>query len=420
MDQRVIAPPRPKSKPRATTPKSKKRPPTFARLMKAAKDIVPLAEAEADKAEKQFHLTDKVVGEIRKSGLSSFLIPKALGGSELSWVDAMKIVELMSYADGSTGWCLMVNGVMGASAGAHLPPKGARKIYPKANVSMAGHGVPRGFAKPVDGGYLIQGRWGYGSTIWHAEWIHTGCFLSDDLKTMRLDKHGHPTVILAHHPRDTIELKGNWDVHGLRGTGSYDYIVKKNEPLFVPGETCYPFDNPPVERGGLQYEGGLVVSTSWGHTAWALGVGRRALDELAKIARTRGDAFGMMYDSATFKLEYARAEAKWRSAHALVYNVWNDLCETYDKGKPPNVEQISLIRLAMRHIHDVMSEHATFAHKAARGISLRPSLLQRAYRDIHAGTQHILLSDQISAECGKVLMGATGKKAKWNMLALAE
>ena len=272
MDQRVSAKPQAKAVPRPKSAKAKKRPPTYAQLMKAAKDLVPLIEAEADQAEKLYHLTDKVVSAERKCGLTSFMIPKALGGSELRWVDGMRIVETLSYADGSTGWCLMVNGVMGASAGAHLPAKGAKKIYPKADVSMAGHGVPRGLAKPVDGGYLITGNWGYGSTIWHAEWIHTGCFLSDDLKTMKLDKHGHPIVILAHHPRNTIELKGNWDVLGLRGTGSYDYVVKGGKPLFVPEETCYPFDNPPIERGGIQYEAGLVVSTSWGHTSWALGV----------------------------------------------------------------------------------------------------------------------------------------------------
>jgi alkylation response protein AidB-like acyl-CoA dehydrogenase len=422
MDQRVATKTRSQAKVtakpqgRGNKRRAKKRPPTYAQLRRAARDLLPLVEAEAGKAEKLYHLTDKVVGEFRKSGLSSFLIPKALGGSELMWVDAMRIVEEVSRADGSTGWCLMVNGVMGASAGAFLPDKGARKIYPKADVSMAGHGVPRGYAKPVDGGYLIKGNWGYGSTIYHAEWIHTGCFISDDLKTMRLDEHGHPTVIIAHHPRSTIELKGNWDVHGLRGTGSYDYVTKGNKELFVPNDTCYMFDNPTLMRGGIHYGGGLVVSTTWGHTSWALGVGRRVLDELAKLARDRVDAFGPMHEAASFRKSFADCEAKYRSARAFVYSAWEDLCETYDKGKDANVEQLALIRLAMRHLHDVVSETSTFAHKAARGVSLRPSVLQRAYRDIHSGTQHILLSDQIVEDCGKVLLGTTGKNAYWNVL----
>jgi hypothetical protein len=69
----------------------------------------------------------------------------------------------------------------------------------------------------------------------------------------------------------------------------------------------------------------------------------------------------------------------------------------------------------MRHIHDTISEVATFAHKASRGVSLRSSRLQRAYRDIHSGTQHLLLADEIETEVGRVLLGRTGEGAFWKM-----
>jgi hypothetical protein len=79
------------------------------------------------------------------------------------------------------------------------------------------------------------------------------------------------------------------------------------------------------------------------------------------------------------------------------------------------MEEIALIRLAMRHLHNVISDLSTFAHRAARGASLRPGQLQRCYRDIHAGTQHILLADEIMQECGKVLLGAMSPNARWTM-----
>ena len=66
------------------------------------------------------------------------------------------------------------------------------------------------------------------------------------------------------------------------------------------------------------------------------------------------------------------------------------------------MQELALIRMAMKHLHDVISENATFAHIASRGVSLRPSLLQRCYRDVHSGTQHILLADEIVQECGRV------------------
>jgi alkylation response protein AidB-like acyl-CoA dehydrogenase len=309
---------------------------------------------------------------------------------------------------------MMVEGVMGASLGSFLPDQGARTVFPNgADVTMAGNGVPRGFARPVDGGFLIKGHWAYGSGIYHAEWIHSGCFIMDGEK-MKLNQDGAPEIVLCQHPKSSIELKGNWDVLGLRGTGSYDYTLKEPE-LFVPAHMCYMFDAVEPARGGPQYGTGLVGFTSWGHTSWALGVGRRALDELAKLARGRADVFGKLCDSASFRQSFADAEAKYRAARALVYSAWDALSERVAKGEKPNLEEIALIRLAMRHLHNVISDLSTFAHRAARGASLRPSQLQRCYRDIHAGTQHILLADEIMQECGKVLLGATGADARWTM-----
>lgn len=41
--------------------------------------------------------------------------------------------------------------------------------------------------------------------------------------------------------------------------------------------------------------------------------------------------------------------------------------------------------------------------------------MQRCYRDIHSGTQHILMADQIIEECGRQILGATDPEAKWTV-----
>lgn len=65
-----------------------------------------------------------------------------------------------------------------------------------------------------------------------------------------------------------------------------------------------------------------------------------------------------------------------------------------------------------------MSEVCTFAYQGGGGIALRPSRLQRCYRDLHAGLQHVLLSDSIMADCGRVLMGHAPAGAHWELLGL--
>jgi alkylation response protein AidB-like acyl-CoA dehydrogenase len=392
----------------------------FAAKRDAAEKLIPLIEAEAEASERAQHQSDKVIAALRDAGLYSMLLPKALGGGELDFVDAMRIVERLAWADGSAGWCAMVAGVMAASAGAFLSDAGAKIIYGKGpDVTLAGNGVPRGYARRVDGGYRIKGHWAYGSGITHAEWIHSGCFIVDGGGKPVLNPDGSPEIVLMHHPKDTILLKGNWDVLGLRGTGSFDY-VQNGEEVFVPEATTYSFDAETPRRGGTQYRIGLVGFTSWGHTSWALGVGRRALDEIARLARERSDVFGLLADSASFRKSFAEAEAKYRSARAFVYESWDSIAATSARGVAPTLEQIALLRLAMRHIHDVLSEITTMAHRYSRGVSLRSSKLQRAYRDAHAGTQHLLLADEIEFECARVLLGVTKPGARWTMFAVRD
>ena len=387
-------------------------------LRDAAEKLIPLIEAEADASEAAQQQSDKVVVAMRKAGLYSMLLPKALGGGEVDFVDAMRIVERLAWADGSAGWCTMVAGVMAASAGSFMPDKGVAILYGKGpDVTISGNGVPRGHARRVPGGYRIKGHWAYGSGIPHAEWVHSGCFIVDDSGQPMLNPDGSPEIVLTHHPKSTIALKGNWDVLGLRGTGSFDY-VQVGEDLFVPEDTTYSFDAETPRRGGTQYQVGLVGFTAWGHTSWALGVGRRALDEIARLARERTDVFGLLADSPTFRKSFAEAEAKYRSARAFIYESWASIAETSRHGIGPSLEQIALVRLAMRHIHDVLSEITTMAHRYSRGVSLRPSKLQRAYRDAHAGTQHLLLADEIELECAKVLLGVAKPNARWTMFAV--
>lgn len=387
---------------------------TPAQLRQAAEELLPLIQADAAEADTLTHQTDRVASEMRRTGLWSMLLPKALGGAELSFVDAMQIAERLAWADGSAGWCTMVPNVVAASVGTSLPDEGAQAIFSSSpDVVVVGNGVPRGFARPVDSGYMIRGNWSYGSGIYHADWVHSGCFVMDG-DQMKLNPDGSPEIVLMHHPKETVRLTGNWDTLGLRATGSYDYTLKDGE-IFVPHHMTYKFDGATKHRGGHQYSIGLVGLTAWGHTTWALGVGRRALDEINRLANERTDVFGLLADSITFRKAYVEAEAKYRSARAFVYESWTDLGATLAAGDPAGLQQIALIRVAMRHIHDVISEVSTFAHKVSRGISLRPSRLQTVYRDIHSGTQHLLLADEIQTECARVLLGRAHPNATWGM-----
>lgn len=379
--------------------------------------VLPLVEARAAEAEAQGYLTDDVVAALRKAGIYTMLFPREVGGAELLPYDAMTVIERLAYTHASAGWCAIGNNMEGTTLAIYVEDEGIKKVFAKgADITIAGNGVPRGFARPVDGGYMIRGNWAYGSGIQHAEWVHSGCFVTDASgKDMVFGPNGQPKIVVTHHPRATIKLMGNWDVLGLRATGSFDYTLSEGDELFVPTHMTYDFDIGAPRRGGVQGALGLAGYSAWSHSSWAVGVGRRMLDELVKVIVPRQDPFGKSCESASFKFQFAQAEARFRAARALVHETWKEVSETCAAGESPSLAQMTMIKLSLRHIHDVLSDVSTFAHRAARGASLHNTPMQRFYRDIHSGTQHILMADQIVEECGRALLGLPGPGAQWTV-----
>ncbi|WP_198670437.1 acyl-CoA dehydrogenase family protein [Oceanicella sp. SM1341] len=383
-------------------------------------EILPLVEARAEAAEAQGHLTDDVVAAMRAAGLYTMLFPKEVGGAELLPIDAMRITERLAYAHGSAAWCVMGGNMEGATMAIYIAQEGIDTVFANGpDITISGNGVPRGYARPVEGGWMIKGNWSYGSGIHHAEWVHSGCFVTDQEGNMQFGENGAPKIIVCHHPRSTIKLLGNWDVLGLKATGSYDYVLDGMEELFLPAHMAYDFDIGAPVRGAAQGALGLAGYSAWAHTGWAIGVGRRMLDELKKVIVNRVDAFGKSSDSASFRFQFAQAEAKFRAAAALAHEAWEDISATYAKGEPHSQEQLTLVKLALRHIHDVASETGTFAYRQGRGAALRNTVMQRTWRDIHAGTQHILMADQMVEECGRGLLGIAPPEAPWTVFGIA-
>ena len=133
----------------------------------------------------------------------------------------------------------------------------------------------------------------------------------------------------------------------------------------MPQRMSYPFDSRVPQRGG-RHRGRARSASPAGATPRALGVGRRALDEPARLARERSDVFGRLADSPTFKKPSPMPRREYRAARALVYETWNSLAGTFGRD-PPASSSCALIRLAMRHLHDAL----------LRRHHLRPSRLAR-------------------------------------------
>jgi alkylation response protein AidB-like acyl-CoA dehydrogenase len=169
----------------------------------------------------------------------------------------------------------------------------------------------------------------------------------------------------------------------------------------------------------MLYSLGIIGLATLGHGAFALGIGRRVLDEIALVAQTKAGPAGTLRESENFHLEYARAEAKCRSARAFVYEVWADIERSLERGVPVSTRQLTLARLALNNATWSVYDLCTFAYKAGGGIALRQGTLQRLFRDMNAAAQHVTSSIPILRECGRELAGLV-KGKEWGFLGLID
>jgi alkylation response protein AidB-like acyl-CoA dehydrogenase len=328
-------------------------------------------------------------------------VPRQFGGAEVDARTYLDVIEELSYADGSTGWVVMAGGFAGG-LGAVLGPSAAARIYDgDEGIISAAQISALGKAERIDGGYRVSdGHFRFGSAARFASWFG-GAFAVEEHGEPVLDERGRPQVILCVTSRDQVRLRGNWDVVGLVATGSYDFdFVDQDIPDdWVAGLPGRPFLGGPTN----------VVGVSLGHVAWALGVGRRALDDIRALARRkRRFQRTTLIDQPRFQLEYGRHLAALHAARALSYTTFDAWFEAAHHGAVP-LETRASARLAACWATETALHAAQFAMFSAGSDGVRnldgANTLQRAFRDLQAGATHRQVDLDVMSECAQVALG---------------
>ena len=93
--------------------------------------------------------------------------------------------------------------------------------------------------------------------------------------------------------------------------------------------------------------------------------------------------------------------------------------QALETGEKLSVRQHSMIRLAMAHVTWAAHQVATFAYSAAGTTGLRAGTLQRLFRDMHAGTQHMIVSPPVFRAIGRELAGLAPDQS-WRFVELVQ
>ncbi len=351
-----------------------------------------LANEHADYGDTHGRLATAVVDALHREGLYGMWVPRSLGGAELDPVRSLQVIENVAYGDPSAGWVLMASALAIGTGAAYLDEAAVRQLFGGERLPViAGQGTKPGVAVPREGGFLLSGSWSFASGIKHGTHIHT---------LGVIEGTGEPRIFVL--PVEQVELIDNWDVMGLRGTGSIDYRI---DSVFVPDAYTHFAVTETPRRGGALYTIGIVGFAAMCHSAWACGIGRRMLDEIADSVRTRGGRAGTQATSESFLEHYAKAEGVYRAARAFVYETWTDAWRTLERGEHLTRRQHTLIRLGIAHVTWAAHDVAMFVYASAGTTGLRAGTIQRLFRDMHAGTQHVVASPPVFRAIGRELAG---------------
>lgn len=102
-----------------------------------------------------------------------------------------------------------------------------------------------------------------------------------------------------------------------------------------------------------------------------------------------------------------------------MYETWSNVKQALERGEKLDVRQHTTLRLALAHLTWSCHEVAEFVYKSAGTVALRAGTIQRLFRDMNAGTQHITSAPPVFRAVGRELGGLAGGK-KWVFLDLVD
>jgi len=376
-------------------------------------------EAAGDAAEGLRTLPPDTVATLRELGLFWLKTPAELGGTPLDPVAFCDVVEELAYIDVSVAWAAIIGAGCCGLAGAWLPEDGVLDVFSPEHPMpvIAGQLAPRGTGTPVDGGYLVSGRWGFSSGILHSQSLigafalPPGAAPSDAEVPPEGTSVGLPRMIIFTVPRDSAEVIDSWYVAGLQGTGSLDW---KLTDVFVPAGHTYRLGSPAV-RGGDLFRLGMPAFVSNEVPPVCIGVARRALDDMTDIAaRTARFPGGpTVADRAVFHKELGRAETRLKAARLVHRDAMADCWESARSGVTPPEEQQLAVTSASIFAVETAAEIVMdlFRYGGGRVLALS-SPMQRHLRNLLAARQHLALSEESYEASGRYRL-ERAKKANW-------
>nr|QEO74383.1 acyl-CoA dehydrogenase type 2 [uncultured bacterium] len=352
-------------------------------ILRNVKALKPWLRSRSDSIESARKLPPDVVRKLKDAGVFRMNMPKIWGGPEMTPMQQIEVIEELSRADGSVGWCTMIGADSGLYSG-YLEDSVAREMYPRLDMVQAGWVYPIGQAHRVADGYEVTGNWMFGSGCTHCDWLAAGCVVHQGGKPV-IAADGKPEWRIVLAKPEEFEILDTWYSTGLCGSGSNDYRCKS---LRVPDERTFSFQQPPKRAGTLWRRPDTFLRKMSGIP---LGIARDAIDTVTQIASQKVDDGCLYRDLPRIQSAIAQAEGLYGAARSYVLASLEAQWRRLEAEQELTKAERANVWLARTNAFQSARRVVELMYDAIGGSAVysRKSSLDRHLRDIQTICQHI-------------------------------
>jgi 3-hydroxy-9,10-secoandrosta-1,3,5(10)-triene-9,17-dione monooxygenase len=380
---------------------------SFAEALERARALVPTLRKRAAEMEEARQLLPETEAELHASGLLRFAQPKRWGGMELDYVALFDIPAEVGRGCTSTAWSV-ANLAIHHWMLALYDERAQEEVWRENPDAIIASGIayPQGSAKRVDGGLVISGYWNFSSGVDGSHWNMLAVTVRDGDKVV-----DHCMCLV---PRGDYQVIDDWQVLGMRGTGSKSVKVTD---LFVPAHRALSMY---LARGGAEFPGAktnpnpvyrVPLSGMGSHCIAGAAVGNaQAALELSCEAvgeRSTNYTVSRMRDFQTIQLRVSAAGARINAARLVARNDCLEGQAIAAAGREPTLEEKLRWKRNIAYAVQICTEAVDSLHGMAGAKGIYDHYpIQRLFRDAHSLMGHIGFSwDAQGAPWGQVALG---------------
>ncbi|HEX6358852.1 MAG TPA: acyl-CoA dehydrogenase family protein [Actinophytocola sp.] len=379
--------------------------PTREHIARKASDLIPLLRKHASWAEENRRLHDETIEALADAGVFKLRRPKHFGGYEVDSNTLVDVGTALGQGCGSTSWVASVYWIPTWMA-CQFPDEVQDEVFSTPDVRVCGTLSPSGMATPVDGGVVVNGKWGFISGAHHAHW--------QEIIAILVPPDGEPYPIMALVPMSDLLVVDDWHTSGLRGTGSVSTVAKD---LFIPAERILPL--PAVLQGQIAsqrnanspvYRAPLLPVASAASVGTLVGITKGAQELFLKRLPDRKityTGYESQREAPVTHFQVAEATLKSDQAEFHARRLATQVDTKSAEGTEWKLEERARARADVGAVVRLAKESVDILATASGGSSIYSGIpMQRINRDIQAVNLHALMHPNTNFELyGRVLCG---------------